>query len=68
MFLAVAGGVFVYNQRRDAQIVFPLLDRITPSPYAQGELTVAILAGLGVATLAFAIFGMIRERRSADEE
>lgn len=63
LLLAAAMGVFVYNQRPDRQVVFPLLDRLSPDPYVQGTLTAGILALLGVAALVFAAIGMLRDRQ-----
>lgn len=64
LLLAVAASVFVYNQRPDRQVVFPLLDRVTIDPYVQGQITVGILVGLGSVALGAAIIGVVRERRT----
>ncbi|MEZ4318133.1 MAG: hypothetical protein R3F61_11535 [Myxococcota bacterium] len=63
VLFATAAGVWVYNQRPDRQVVFPLLDRLSQSPYTQGRLTVGILVALGAVTLAFAVYGAWRERQ-----
>ena len=64
LLLAVAGSVFVYNQRPDRQVVFPMLDRITIDPYVQGQITVGILVALGSIALVASIVGVLRERRT----
>lgn len=59
----VAIAVAVFNQRPDRKIVFPLLDRISQDPAAQGWITVGILAALAGLSALWAILEIVRSRR-----
>lgn len=54
--------MFVYNQRPDRQLVFPLLDRISTDPYTQGAMSAGLLLILGLVAFVFAAIGVWRER------
>ena len=70
LFFVAAGWAWQYNgSHADRKVVFPFVDVIVPSvagdPQQMGEVTVYLVAGLGVVLLAYTIVTHIRSIQRA---